>query len=343
MEEKKAQNTKKSITSLEVKPQQNQNQTQTSRKQEQHQQPHQAAPPQKRKRDLPVHERPDFWLMILAGCLMSFQAGYINVIAMLKTNSTVSHITGTASRFGINLAFGDFTGLALAFGLLITFLAGGTLIGYFIRRQVFHFNRKYGIFLLLEAILLFFFKSALDADAPNSALLFGSFACGVQNALLTNLSGAVVRTTHVTGLMTDTGLVLGNYFRFKDQCKEVWRLKVLVPILITYILGAFFGAVFFSIFDYNAVSFAIFFIGVFGILIVIWRLLKRYKIDTFKELKVKLLGDSIDLKKIKKNNDVEQIEERNFFNYRRESNIVYHDDVMPMDFNANTARPSHNV
>ena len=298
MEEKKIQSIKQSNEYLEIKiPNHPQKQK------------FQQAPPRKRKRDLPVNERPDFWLMILAGCLMSFQAGYINVIAILKTSNTVSHITGTASRFGINLAYGDYKGLALAFGLLVTFLAGATLIGFFIRRQVFDFNRKYGIFLILEAFTLYFFKSALDWDSPNTALLFGSFACGVQNALLTNLSGAVVRTTHVTGLMTDTGLVLGNYLRFKDQCKEVWRLKVLVPILLTYILGAFFGAVFFAVFDYKAVNFAICFIAVFGIMIVCWRLLKRYKIDTFKEVKQQLLGDSINLAKTtnefpnKNNND----------------------------------------
>lgn len=286
-----------------------------------------AADAKKRKRDLPVHERPDFWLMILTGCLMSFQAGYINVIAILKTQNTVSHITGTASRVGINLAHGDFSGLTLALGLLTTFLAGGTLIGFFIRKQVFHFNRKYGIFLILEAFMLYLFKSALDSDSPRTALLFGSFACGVQNALLTNLSGAVVRTTHVTGLMTDTGLVLGNYLRFKDQCKDVWRLKVLVPILLTYILGSFFSAIFFAFYDYKAVNFAISFIAGFGILIVSWRLLKRYKIDTFKELKHQLLGDSIDLKK--------NVDEVNFNNNNKSTESSKNNNKILVNYDGN--------
>ena len=42
---------------------------------------------------------------------------------------------------------------------------------------------------------------------------------------------------------------------------------------------------------------AIFFIAVFGLLIIAWRLLKRYDLRKFKELKETLLGDSIDIKK----------------------------------------------
>jgi len=245
----------------------------------------------KRKRDLPVHLRPDFWLMILAGCLMAFQAGFINVTSILKTGLVISHNTGTASKLGISLGSFDFRGIWVSLILLLSFLAGSSLIGFFIRRQVFDFNRKYGIFFMVESVILFFFKCSFDAGSPTLGLLFGSFACGLQNALLTNLSGAVVRTTHVTGMMTDTGLVLGNWIRYKSECKEVWRLKVFVPIIISYILGAAFSKILFGFFDYKAIMFSVLFIGISGLLIVLWRLLKKYNYSVFKQYKEKLIGE----------------------------------------------------
>ena len=36
-----------------------------------------------------------------------------------------------------------------------------------------------------------------------------SVGCGLQNATTSTYSGAVVRTTHVTGLFTDLGILLG--------------------------------------------------------------------------------------------------------------------------------------
>jgi len=246
-------------------------------------------PAPKRKRDLPVHERPDFWLMILAGCLMAFQAGFINVISILKVNITISHITGNSSKLGISIASVEIQGIFLGCGLLLSFLAGCTLIGFFIRKQIFVFNRKYGIFLIVEAVVLYFFKCAFDAEKNQLAVFFGSFACGIQNALLTNLSGAVVRTTHVTGMMTDTGLVLGNYIRRGAECKEVWKLRVFVSIMLSYIFGATMSKFFYNFFDYKAILFSVFFLGLFGFLILLWRLLKKYNGAKFKMLKEKLI------------------------------------------------------
>ena len=50
---------------------------------------------------------------------------------------------------------------------------------------------------------------ALDAEAT---LLSG--AMGMQNSLVTRLSGSVVRTTHLTGVITDLGIELARWFRF---------------------------------------------------------------------------------------------------------------------------------
>jgi uncharacterized membrane protein YoaK (UPF0700 family) len=44
---------------------------------------------------------------------------------------------------------------------------------------------------------------------PEPTLLWGlAYAMGLQNALVTRVSGAVVRTTHMTGVVTDIGIQL---------------------------------------------------------------------------------------------------------------------------------------
>ena len=64
----------------------------------------------------------------------------------------------------------------------------------------------------VEMALLTLFAVGLRYARPDSAFdiyrLIGiiGFAMGLQNATITNVSGAVVRTTHVTGVITDLGL-----------------------------------------------------------------------------------------------------------------------------------------
>ncbi len=43
--------------------------------------------------------------------------------------------------------------------------------------------------------------------------LAASAACGLQNAMATTYSGAIVRSTHLTGIFTDLGLMLGGKLR----------------------------------------------------------------------------------------------------------------------------------
>ena len=63
---------------------------------------------------------------------------------------------------------------------------------------------------------------------------------GLQNAMCTSFSGLVVRTTHMTGIVTDIGNILGQACR-KDTHAELWRLKVHVPLLFGFLFGGFIG------------------------------------------------------------------------------------------------------
>merc|ERR1719440_2672744 len=89
------------------------------------------------------------------------------------------------------------------------------------------------------------------------ARFIAAAACGLQNGLATHWGGAVVRTTHVTGLFTDVGLVFGRLLsllcrkrcgaKFDDFDRafiadDVSKLSVLLMIAWCFACGVFCGA-----------------------------------------------------------------------------------------------------
>ncbi len=70
---------------------------------------------------------------------------------------------------------------------------------------------------------------------------FVALACGLQNGMCTTFSGAVIRTTHVTGILTDIGLILGQATFYPRTRKHLWKLKVLLPLYGGFCLGGIIG------------------------------------------------------------------------------------------------------
>jgi uncharacterized membrane protein YoaK (UPF0700 family) len=72
---------------------------------------------------------------------------------------------------------------------------------------------------------------------------------GLQNAIVTKLSNAVIRTTHLTGMVTDTGIALGRIassrLRGLDDGRrsEMEGLRLLTSLIALFFAGAFTGAV----------------------------------------------------------------------------------------------------
>ncbi|WP_269431141.1 YoaK family protein [Luteipulveratus halotolerans] len=75
------------------------------------------------------------------------------------------------------------------------------------------------------------------------------FTMGLQNAIITKLSGAQIRTTHVTGMVTDIGIELGKlaYPRRAGDPEpvraDVARLRMHLTTVGLFFLGGVVGAV----------------------------------------------------------------------------------------------------
>lgn len=151
------------------------------------------------------------------GYALAFVAGAVNAGGFLAIGQYTSHMTGIVSGMADHLALGDLR-LALA-GLMawLAFVGGAALTAILVnlaRRR--HLRSQFALSLLVEAALLLLFGMAgaylaemRELLAPATVLLL-CFIMGLQNAIITKVSSAVIRTTHVTGLSTDLGIELGK-------------------------------------------------------------------------------------------------------------------------------------
>lgn len=163
--------------------------------------------------------RPHRHNVILAGHL-ALVAGMVNSAGFIIIGSFTSHVTGNIGRLADDVALGSPSAASLAFLMVIAFFAGAFLASVAVEgSRPEHRTTIYGALLLAEAgLLLAFYVIArwLPADGHRlrdvqAMLLCG--AMGVQNSLVTRLSGAVVRTTHLTGVVTDLGIEGARWLR----------------------------------------------------------------------------------------------------------------------------------
>jgi uncharacterized membrane protein YoaK (UPF0700 family) len=86
--------------------------------------------------------------------------------------------------------------------------------------------------------------SDVDGFFVSITVMLLSFIMGLQNALITKLSNAEIRTTHITGIVTDIGIELGK-FAYRNPSAADPALRVLANrqrlALLSWLALAFFG------------------------------------------------------------------------------------------------------
>lgn len=177
-------------------------------------------------------------------------AGMVNVVGYLGfEHQALSHLTGITTLFGAALVDGDQrTALHLA-GIVLAFCAGATLSGLILQDDALRLGRRYGVALTVEACLLAAAVPLFQRTAIHGALL-ASMACGLQNAMATTYSGALVRTTHLSGMFTDLGIGLGHLLRGRPL--PLRRLSLSGLIIAGFLGGGLVGAWLFGLLGYHA-------------------------------------------------------------------------------------------
>lgn len=176
--------------------------------------------------------------------ILALVAGFVNAIGLLSfEHQSVSHLSGTATLLGTSLLSDSMRSVIHLLGILLSFLLGSTLSGFLLHGSTLKLGRHYDTALLLESVLLLSTLWLLSIGSFYGHF-FASAACGLQNALATTYSGAVIRTTHVTGLFTDLGIMIGEFFRGKALDKR--KAKLFLVIIIGFIFGGTLGALLYA-------------------------------------------------------------------------------------------------
>jgi uncharacterized membrane protein YoaK (UPF0700 family) len=152
------------------------------------------------------------------GLLLAFNAGAVNAGGFLVVHFYTSHMTGFLALLADSLVLGHTTLVLGAVGALWAFMSGaGTtaIMVHWARHR--RLRSTYALPLLVEAVLLLLFglMGAITLNwhtpfaVPMTVLLL-AFLMGLQNAVVTKMSSAQIRTTHMTGVVTDIGMELGK-------------------------------------------------------------------------------------------------------------------------------------
>lgn len=187
--------------------------------------------------------------------LLSFVAGMVNVAGFLSVQRLTTNVTGHFAFF-IDEVFKMNFSASFIYFLYFLFFFLGSFVSNFLIELIHKKDDRYIYFIptLIEIIILIAIAlggAFLIEKSPNLIAIILLFAMGLQNALVTRISGALVRTTHLTGLFTDLGIEISQLIFYKEpQQRSTLRgtIKLRFRIILFFFLGGILAGVLYPFF-----------------------------------------------------------------------------------------------
>jgi uncharacterized membrane protein YoaK (UPF0700 family) len=221
---------------------------------------------------------------------LSFTAGIVNICGVLALGVLTTNVTGHFAYFSAAMQKHDFLYAFNFLFYILSFLSGSFLSSliteYYLKKNVAWAHKPV---IILEIVLLvligiggnLYIKSEVQMEWAANFLLF---AMGLQNAQVTSISNASVRTTHLTGLFTDLGIELSQLFYYREE-GQARRLKKSIGlrfnIIAFFFSGCFIGSFVFLRFQLKTLLFASFILMIALVydLVRLWsyRIYKRFR------------------------------------------------------------------
>jgi uncharacterized membrane protein YoaK (UPF0700 family) len=191
--------------------------------------------------------------------LLCITAGFVNAAGFLAFSVLTTNVTGHAALFAERIAMQDWKTARVVALWMFLFLAGAfissVIVSFIGRNQRF----SYVIPIFIEIAILLgvaVFGHNYDQSLVGKEVFAGSLllAMGLQNSLVSIVSGSVVRTTHLTGTFTDLGIELGQVIQKNatDKAALKTRIKLRSAIIFFFMCGALGGAYLFRYFSFYA-------------------------------------------------------------------------------------------
>jgi uncharacterized membrane protein YoaK (UPF0700 family) len=183
---------------------------------------------------------------------LAFVAGAVNAGGFLAVRQYTSHMSGIVSAMADNLAVGNLRPLVTGVLSVLAFVLGAFCTSTMIRlarRRGLH--SQYALPLALEAALLIVF-GLVGREFPEhvavTTMMLLCFTMGLQNSMITKISGSVIRTTHLTGMLTDIGIEFGRMafaateHEAEMPARDPQKLRLLSSLVTLFFVGGVTGA-----------------------------------------------------------------------------------------------------
>ena len=181
--------------------------------------------------------------------LLGLTAGFVNAAGFLAFSVLTTNVTGHAALFAERLAAQDWQTARVVALWMFLFLAGAFFSSLIVSSIGRNQRFSYVIPILIEMVILIavaVFGFKYDGSLVAKEIYAGSllFAMGLQNSLVSIVSGSIVRTTHLTGTFTDLGIELGQFLQKNSTDRPALRSKIKLrsTIIFFFMAGALAGA-----------------------------------------------------------------------------------------------------
>ncbi|PIJ50948.1 hypothetical protein BL250_05115 [Erwinia sp. OLTSP20] len=202
----------------------------------------------------------DRWLALV----LATSAGTLNAMALGAFGFFPSHMSGNTSQISTEVSTSNLKDLVFLTTILIAFIAGAFSARVTVAAGL---NKKlrtiYCLILLAEgaalALLSLFELRFYTAAVNRESVVFLAFLMGIHNATSTQLSNGRVRSTHITGTVTDAGIALGSVVAgwLSRNDKTGWRSQYMVlsthlTTLFSFVAGGIGGLLLYRLAGFSA-------------------------------------------------------------------------------------------
>ena len=201
-----------------------------------------------------AHRRSSGNDLVLATFLAAI-AGAANAGGFFALGQYTSHMTGYLSQLADNIVLPDLWVAFVSALAISAFIAGAsfsTILIIWARGSASRQQYAWPLAVQGGFMVCFSWGGIFSSDVGRLfSLACLCFIMGMQNATITKISSARIRTTHATGMITDVGIEVGRaLFRVARPSSgiraDATRLRILVRLVLSFLCGGIVGAIGYS-------------------------------------------------------------------------------------------------
>ncbi|MFT4149120.1 MAG: YoaK family protein [Paracoccaceae bacterium] len=183
--------------------------------------------------------------------MLAAVAGAANAGGFFALGQYTSHMTGYLSQVADNMVAGHYAVAGIAILAIGAFMTGAAFSTVLINWARLHRERQqYALPIGVQGLFLACFAwGGIFSSVPGRlfALACLCFIMGMQNATITKISGARIRTTHATGMITDMGIECGRMVAWhllsrRSVPPDFGKLGILASLVGAFVTGGVVGA-----------------------------------------------------------------------------------------------------